>query len=143
MTTNASSDLPRGVRGVAIFFIVQGLLETMMGLLCGVVGPFVASGLNVDPNLGKIFDPDHLRTLALVVYILLGLLGVGCGIVKVVAGVKSLSLKGGALRFVALASCIPTALICYCAPSALALGIWGLIVHVRPDVKAAFASRAR
>lgn len=130
--------IPRGVRGVAVFLIVQGILETLLGVVCGVVGPFVATSIASEVRTGRAFKEDSMRALLIAVYVLLGVVGTLGGGLKIVAGVKTLNLRGGSLRFVALASCIVTSILCYCAPSAIALGIWGLVVHLRPDVQAAF-----
>lgn len=60
------------------------------------------------------------------------------GILQLVAGLRLRTFRSRLLGFVALAAGLLTVISCYCAPSSIALLIWGAIVLRSPDVAARF-----
>jgi hypothetical protein len=63
-----------------------------------------------------------------------------CGILKIIAGFCNQRLRGRGLGYAALISALlPPAVNCWCAPTGLAIMLYGLVVYSRPDVRAAFA----
>src|SRR5262249_5688450 len=77
------------------------------------------------------------------IYVILGLATLAAGVLKIVAGVMNLKFRGRVLGFVAFGSGIATMFTCYCTPTALALGIYGLIVYLNRQAAQAFALGAQ
>ena len=59
-------------------------------------------------------------------------------VLHVVAGLRNWRFRGRILGIVALAAGMVTVLTCYCLPTAMALGIYGLIVYLNGEVSDAF-----
>ena len=68
----------------------------------------------------------------------LGLVMLGCGILKIFAGVRNRKFRNRGLGFVALISAVPAVFTCWCAPTGLAIMAYGLIAYTRPEGRAAF-----
>jgi hypothetical protein len=67
-----------------------------------------------------------------------GALAALAGLLQIVAGIVNLGFKGRTLGLVALFSALAGSLTCYCAPTSIALAIYGLIVYFNSDVARAF-----
>ncbi len=120
----------RQIKIVAILLMVEGSLETLMGILLCVMGPVMMTFMKAAPppsTPGATPPPPELFG---VIYVAMGVVTLAAGVLKVVAGVRNVSFKGRVLGFVALASCVMSMMSCYCLPTALALGIYGLIVYL-------------
>jgi len=61
-----------------------------------------------------------------------------CAILKMFAGARNWKMRSRGLGYVGLLSALPTALTCWCAPTGVAIMVYGLIVYSRPEVRAAF-----
>jgi hypothetical protein len=59
-------------------------------------------------------------------------------VLHVTAGLRNYCFRGRTLGIVALACGMLTVLTCYCFPTAAALGVYGLIVYLNPEVSEAF-----
>jgi hypothetical protein len=128
---------------VAILMIVQGVLEILMGLLLGLLGPmllaFIAraeqqgQGQPPPPGFREMFD------ILAIVYAVLGGICFVAGVLKIIAGIRNYKYRGYALGIVGLISGVGAMISFYCAPTALALLIYGLIVYLNPETKRAFA----
>jgi hypothetical protein len=57
------------------------------------------------------------------------------------AGIRMLGYRGRTLGFIALIAGMASSITCYCAPTAIALGVYGLVALLNPEVKNAFAMR--
>jgi hypothetical protein len=128
------------VRRVATLLIVEGVLEIVPGALISILGLAAALGMATDaskPGLDMI-PPE----LAFVVWIL-GPALLAAGALKVVAGTRNLKVRGRTLGLVALASGVVALPTCYCAPTALGLFVYGLVVYLDADVRRAFAESER
>ena len=80
--------------------------------------------------------------LAFVVFVL-GPALLAAGILTIAAGIRNLKHRGRTLGLIAVASAgvaLPT---CYCAPTALGLLVYGLVVYLNGEVRAAFAETER
>jgi hypothetical protein len=69
---------------------------------------------------------------------LMGIPPLVSGMLQVFAGIKNLWFRGRVLGIVALVSNVGTLITCYCAPTAIALMIFGLIVYLNQQVAEAF-----
>lgn len=88
--------------------------------------------------------PGGARMLgAFAFYVVFGLAAFAVGGVRIFAGIRNYSFRGHTLGIISFALGLVTLITCYCAPTSIALGIYGLIIYLNPDVSAAFARRER
>jgi hypothetical protein len=113
--------------------IVQGVAEVAMVALALLLSGDMLSGRPRDPGT---------RGLAFDYFPILWLLVLLCGLVKVAAGVRNRTFRARTLGYVALLSALPTAITVLCAPSGLAIMVYGLVAYRRPDAKEAFTAAA-
>lgn len=131
---------------VAILMIVQGALETVMGVLLvgmGVAMPFL---IRMQPGAMKEappgFSPDTMSWLILAMYGGMGVVTVSAAGLHIFAGIRNYQFRNRTLGLVALAGGMATVLTCYCAPTAVGLGVYGLITYLNAPVAQAFAMGA-
>jgi hypothetical protein len=119
---------------VAILMIVQGTLVSLIGLLCMIAGPAMFS------LSGSSHQAEEERVIALFggIYILFGGLLLGTGGLNIAAGIKNLKYRSRTLGIVALCIGGLAMFTCYCAPTAIGLMIYGLIIYLNQDVSRAF-----
>lgn len=82
--------------------------------------------------------PVEMETIMLVMYGGAGLVLLSIGILGVWGGVRIMKFRSYTLGIVALSGGLLAIFGCYCAPTAIALFIYGLIVLLNPQVKQAF-----
>ena len=121
------------VTTLAILMIVQGALEAIIGFTLLVMGPAM---LSTKPTMSR-SDQEAVGIVS-AVCIILGVLILLTAGLKIVAGIKNLKYRGRALGMAALISSIVSMLTGYCAPTAIALLIYGLIIYLNDDVRRAF-----
>jgi hypothetical protein len=132
------------VRIVSILMLVQGSLDLLVGL--GLIGMGIFMGVamrdammeNPQFQQGNGPSPDFMVNMMSGIY---GGLGVVIGIIgalNLFAGYRNWKFKGRALGIVSLVAGLGTIFTCYCAPTSLALCIYGLIVYLNAPVAAAF-----
>ena len=105
-----------------------GLLWAVIGAISGAAGAvsFQVGTSNLDPSL------------AAILYVVVGLVIAVVGGLNIFAGLKVKNYRGKTLAIIALAAGLLASLTCWCAPTALGLLIYGLIVLMNEDVKRAF-----
>lgn len=136
----ARSNMVGHVTIVAIFMLIQGGLECLMGALLSAMGPLMFTMMSqVQNQPGVQPPPKQMIGIMTGVYLVLGIAVLTAGILKIVAGIRNLKYRGKILGIVAMASSLVTVFTCYCAPTALGLLIYGLIVYLNADVSRAFA----
>lgn len=130
---------------VAILMMVQGGLEALMGLLLiamGLVMPLLLEAMTAQrgrPPGG--FPADTEPWIVTVTYGLFGVVVlVGAGL-HIVAGVRNYAFRSRILGIVALIAGIAASIFTCCAPTGIALGIYGLICYTNPPVIQAFAAK--
>jgi hypothetical protein len=121
------------VTTLAILMIVQGALEAIIGLVLLVMGPAMLSTKATMPRS----DQEAVGIMS-AVFIILGVLILLTAGLKIVAGIKNLKYRGRTLGIAALISSIVSMMTGYCAPTAIALLIYGLIIYLNNDVRRAF-----
>jgi hypothetical protein len=130
------------VRLVAILNGVQGALEIPMGLLTISMGVFIPALIQWEqarnPNAGRGGPPQEMIWMMTVMYIGLGIPTLAGGIMRVVAAFRNFHFRGRVLGIVSVILGMASVLSCYCAPTALGMAVFGLIVFLNPAVKAAF-----
>jgi hypothetical protein len=118
---------------VAILMIVQGSLVSLAGMFFLFLGP--AMFLNRSSHPAQ--DQQIVNVIG-GINILLGGLLVGVGGLNIVAGIKNLKYRGRTLGITALSLGVAGIFGCYCAPTAIGLLIYGLIIYLNQDVSRAF-----
>lgn len=114
---------------VATLLIVQGFLEILLGLLfLGVGAMFQWSG---DKELENLKPMSFIMAAVSVPAIL-------CGGFRILAGYWNLQFRQRMVGMVALGVGLMTLFTCYCAPTSIALAIYGLVVYLNEPVVAAF-----
>jgi hypothetical protein len=131
------------VRTFAVLNAVQGALEIPVGLMMSGMSVFLPTLARLDRNAnGNNGDQGQIDTwmlwLMAGIYLAIGLPVLASGILRIVAGVKNYRFGGRTLAMVSLILGMASMLTCYCAPTAMGLFVYGLILHMNPAVKAAF-----
>jgi hypothetical protein len=140
----ASQGMVKHVTVIAILMIVQGALETLMGLGLVAMGglfPVMMQMEMQDVDPPPEMPPEAMSWILLVVYGGLGVLTLIAAGLHIVAGIRNYSFRGRVLGMVALGGGMVTMFTCYCAPTAVALGVYGLVTYLNPEVAQAFALR--
>lgn len=123
------------IRIVATLLIIEGVLEILPGGVLTVFSVAAAFGIARGSELqGNILPPELTF-----VFFLLGPALFGAGVFKVLAGIRNLNARDRTMGLIALGSCFIALPTCYCAPTALALAIYGLIVYLDDEVQREFA----
>ena len=121
---------------VSILMIVQGSLVTLVGLFLLIMGPAMFS-LNASNHRAGAEQERFISILG-GFYILFGGLLVGVGGLNIAAGIKNLKYRSRTLGITALSLGALAMFSCYCAPTAIGLMIYGLIIYLNQDVSRAF-----
>lgn len=117
---------------VAVLMIVQGALVGLLGLVFLIFGPLALLGA-LDQG-GSQPPPAAMGVL----FILLALFLLASGGLLIFAGVRNRKYRSRSLGLVALGVGTLASITCYCAPTALGLLIYGLVVYLNSDVRYAF-----
>jgi hypothetical protein len=127
----------RQIKIVAILMMVEGALEGLMGIFLCVMGPVMMELFKSapPPTHGGPAPPPELFGA---IYLAMGIPTVLGGILKVVAGIRNVSFKSRTLGFIGLGSSLLSFASCYCIPTALGVGIYGLIVYINEKSAQAF-----
>jgi hypothetical protein len=72
------------------------------------------------------------------IYLAIGVVALASGILRIVAGVQNYRFKSRILGLVSIIVGVAPVFTCYCAPSAIGMLVYGLIIHLDPAVVAAF-----
>jgi hypothetical protein len=125
---------------VAVLMMVQGGLELLMGVglvAMGGLGPVL---MRMDQGQGGADapPPEMVGWIMLAVYGGLGLLTLAAAGLHLFAGLRNYRFRSRTLGIVALAGGMVTVFTCYCAPTSIALGVYGLITYLNYEVSQAF-----
>ena len=131
------------VRIVSILMIVQGSLDVLVGL--GLIGMGIFMGIFMreamqeqqlqQPNAPS---PEFMGNLMMGIYSGIGVVITIIGALNIFAGFRNWKFKGRTLGVLSLVAGIGAVFTCYCAPTSIALCIYGLIVYLNAPVAAAF-----
>ena len=122
---------------VAILMIVQGALELLFGVF--LLAAAVMMPMIMPDNAGTMDMPVSFKWMMMGTYGVMGTGGLVAGVLHVVGGICGLSFRRRMLGVVALAVGMASIFTCYCGPTSIGLGIYGLITYFNPAVIAAFA----
>ena len=148
IANSVSSPMPHEKRmvghlmAVGILQIVFGCLELLVGIVLGFYAVLFSTIL---PNMKQPGQPPMDPAVAF-------WLVVGCGIggavvtcfslLRIGSGIGSFWFRGRTWMLVSLIGGMITSLTCYCAPFAIGVGVYGLIVVLSPAVRKAYEMRA-
>jgi hypothetical protein len=113
-----------------------------MGLFTGGIGVFFAIMLQVERN-----NPGNRNNNGLPAgfewifgggYLAVGLVILAAGILRLYAGYRNFGYRSRILGIISLVCGMASVFGCYCAPTGIAMIIYGLIVYLNPAVQAAF-----
>lgn len=130
------------IRVVAVLLMVHGVLAFAMGLLyigMGLLMPYVTSASGGPFRGGN--QQLAFQTMFWV-YFAMGGPALIAGGVQVVAGWRAYDLRSRRLAIAAVLSGVIASSTCYCAPTAIMMAIYGLVVLLNSTVAQAFAWRA-
>lgn len=123
----------------AIVMIVHGVLLAGAGIYFLVFGVLFAHNVAAAP--GEPAGPDALMSSVMLgASGVIGVVDLLPGALQIWAGVRLRSFRSRTLGLVALGAGVMTVLGCYCAPTSIALLIWGAIVLTHDDVRSRFAA---
>jgi hypothetical protein len=130
------------VRIFSILNAVQGLLEVLMGFGLaglGVLMPFFSRMKEFrEAQANDEMPPEQFFWVFGGIYLAIGLVALASGILRIVAGIQNYRLKGRLLGLISIIVGVAPVFTCYCAPSAIGMLVYGLIIHLDPAVVAAF-----
>jgi len=128
------------VRVYAILSAFQAALELPMGALLLFVGSIVPVMMTRETN-----DPPPQEVVwgMMGYYLTEGCIVLLSAVLRLVAAYRNFYFKSRALGFLAMGLGLASMFACYCAPTTIAIFIYGLIVFRNPAVKVAFEMGAQ
>ena len=117
---------------VAMLMIVQGFLEILFGIGMLFMALFF--------TMIRMPEMDNREAFMVFCYVL-AVPGIICGALHVVAGMMNYLFRGRALGMVAMGLGLLTFFTAYCAPTAIAIAIYGIVVYLNESVIHAFELR--
>jgi hypothetical protein len=142
-SSNATDPFPRRrglvrhVRVVAILMFVQAAFELLAAVGLGTMVLFVSVMFRQMQGQPGMSNQPAIWLMPLM-YGGMAVAALVFSILHLVAGLRNYRFRGRTLGIVALAGGMLTVLTCYCFPTAVALGVYGLIVYLNPEVSEAF-----
>jgi hypothetical protein len=123
---------------LGIFFIVNGALVVMMGLL------FLGAGLVglIEHQTGMAPEGENPYIVAFVV-VPAALMCFAFGAFHILVGIRTRKFLGRKLAIAGASTGIVTTVLCYCSPVGIVLFVLGLVVLLDPHVIQAFESAER
>jgi hypothetical protein len=132
--------LVRHVRVVAIIMVVQGALELGMAVLLGVLAVIVpqmaAQAASSHPQ--DSLPPQAFLQIMTFTYGGMAAATFVAALLHIIAGVRNYRFRGKVFGIVAMACGVLSASSCYCLPTAVGLGVYGLIVYLNEGTAEAF-----
>jgi hypothetical protein len=122
------------VKVVGILMIVHGMTVAIMGVIYALASSAFMF-FTPPPPPGGGGPPAELF---MAIYIAIGVVIFSCGVLNSVAGYRIMNLRNRVLGLIALFANLVPLLTCYCAPTSIAMMVYGLVVLFQPDVGRAF-----
>lgn len=121
--------------------IAQAVIEFAFGLFFVAMAFVVPAILATDPNFKKASGPISMVNFLFGTYLVMGATAVAVGLLRCASGILVTRYRSRGLAIAANSLGLLAMVTVYCAPTAIALGIYGLIVLLNPAVAQAFAAR--
>jgi len=128
------------VKVVGILMMVHGLMVVLMGAGLAAMGSWMMFAMPPPPPGGGGGPGPELFAI---IYGAWGGLVILCGLFHAVAGFRVMSYRNRVFGIIALFTNIIVLLTCYCAPTGIAMMVYGLIVLFNSDVDRAFEMVSR
>jgi hypothetical protein len=122
------------VKVVGILMMVHGLMVVLMGAGVAAMGSWMMFARPPPPPGGGGPGPE----LFAIIYGVWGGFIVLCGLTQAVAGYRVMTFRNRVFGIIALFTNIIVLFTCYCAPTGIAMMVYGLIVLFNSDVDRAF-----
>jgi hypothetical protein len=119
------------VKVVGILMLIHGIFVCLMGGILAAMGPVMLMAPGGPGGGGP-------PTILAVIYIAIGAVVLACGAVQSIAGYRVMYFRNRAFGLVALFLNILPMLTCYCAPTGIAMMVYGLIILFNSDVARGF-----
>jgi len=126
------------IRVVAILNCVQGSLEVLMGLMLAAMAAVIPSMIAAQQAGKPAGPPAGFEWIMIGTYGVMGGAMLIAGPLRLYAGIQNFRYRARTLGIVSFSVGLISMLGCYCAPTSIAVFIYGLIVYLNPAVKAAF-----
>ena len=128
------------IRVVAILNCVQGGLECLMGMMFAGGGVFLGIMLGMERDNPGMQNgpPPGMEWIVGGIYGGMGVVALLAGIFRIYAGFQNFHYRKRVLGIVSFVCGLASISVCYCAPTGIAMIIYGLIVYLNPAVQAAF-----
>jgi hypothetical protein len=125
---------------VAVLMMVQGGLELLMGVFLAVMAGIFPLLMRMEGGQAgrEGPPPEVIAWTMLAIYGSLGLLTIVAAVLHFLAGLRNYRFRSRTLGLVALAGGLVTVFSCYCAPTSVALAVYGLVTYLNADVGQAF-----
>ena len=123
---------------IGILMIVNGSLQTLMGIFYAIMGPLMFSLFTRQGGPPVPAQAEQVFTVFSIIYVVLGSAAAVAGIMNIAGGIAALKYRSRGLVITALFFNLGAFGTCYCIPTSLGLMIWGLIVMFQGDVTHAF-----
>lgn len=130
-----ASSIVRQVPTLGWLLIAHGALVILLGLFLFMA--VFGSVLIIDMSPNPQFNPVHM----MIGYSVVGSLAVIAGILIIVAGAKLLDFRGRAWALTAIGLSVVSVITCLCAPTAIGIAIYGVVLLLNPQVVEAFRQR--
>ena len=122
---------------VAVLLIIHGFLGISVGIIFAISAIFMSDTIARGGGWGP--DPVEAKTRVTITSGVMAACGFIPGVLQMVAGFMSLWLKGYTTGLIAIGSSVAMVVACYCAPTALILFFYGLVIYLLPTTRRAFA----
>ena len=122
---------------IALLLIIHGCLGLLAGVVYAVAAVLMPEMIAKNGGWGP--DPEAAKTRIAITSATMSACALIPGILQIVAGFRNWWLKGYTLGMIAIGSSLAMIGSCYCAPSALALFAYGLVIYLLPTTRRAFA----
>jgi len=142
--------MAKQIKIVAILMMINGGICLLTGLFYVAIG-FAAPNMFDADQIKQMqaqqpgqqhLDPETLKWMMIGIYGGMGSGGIIAGLLQLPAGLRNLRYRGRTFGIVALILGMIAASTCYCAPTSIALCVYGMIVYMNNDAKAAFDARS-
>lgn len=142
-TVHGGTSFVPQIRIVAIFMIVQSVLELIMAAMFVGMGVFMPWAMAQQPQQNQIpADEQWVIDIVFMGYGIAGAVLMVSGILRLIAGIMGVMYRGRTLGLVSHFLGLISVCTCYCLPTSVGICVWGSIVYLNEDVKRAFEMRS-
>lgn len=121
---------------VAVLLIIHGFLGISVGIIYAISAIFMSDIIARGGGWGP--DPVDAKMRVTITSGIMAACGFLPGVLQMVAGFMNLWLKGYTTGLIAIGSSLAMVIACYCAPTALILLAYGLVIYLLPTTRRAF-----